>query len=209
MSQLQNLQEYVYYNFLGGPKQFKMRHVINFFKGATLPYVILLMIIFRNYSLGMHIYLALHGSYGIIWLLKDWLFPDKTFENKATFGSLIIVTTLLIMYWSLPFFIAIGWGIQTPSYIRITLSIMIYSIGAVLMIGSDAQKTFTLRYKKGNYFDNTGLISDGLFTYTRNPNYLGEVMIYGSFAIVTGYIYSYVILGIVWSTLFTANMLLK
>lgn len=148
-NQLQYLQDNLYFNFLGGPKYIKMRHVINFFKGATFPYVILLMLYFRNFSLGMYLYLALHGSYGIVWLLKDWLFPDKTFESKATIGSLAIVTSLLIVYWSLPVFIAAGWGIQTPSYSRIALAVMVYAIGAVLMIGSDAQKTFTLKYKKG------------------------------------------------------------
>ena len=147
--QLQFVQEHVYFNFLGGPKILKMRHVINFFKGATFPYVILLMIYFNNYSLGMYLYLALHGSYGIIWILKDWLFPDKTFDTTATFGSLAVVTTLLILYWSLPLFIATGLGIQTPSYLRVTVAVMTYALGAVLMIGSDGQKTFTLKYKKG------------------------------------------------------------
>jgi steroid 5-alpha reductase family enzyme len=29
-----------------------------------------------------------------------------------------------------------------------------------------------------------GLISDGMFKYTRNPNYLGEIMVYGSFVLL-------------------------
>jgi steroid 5-alpha reductase family enzyme len=37
------------------------------------------------------------------------------------------------------------------------------------------QKYFVLRARKG-------LITDGLFMLCRNPNYLGEMMIYGSFA---------------------------
>jgi protein-S-isoprenylcysteine O-methyltransferase Ste14 len=43
---------------------------------------------------------------------------------------------------------------------------------------SDAQKFFVLQPRKG-------LIQDGLFARTRNPNYLGEVLIYGGFALAS------------------------
>src|SRR5258706_10548653 len=43
---------------------------------------------------------------------------------------------------------------------------------------SDAQKFFVLQLRKG-------LINDGLFARTRNPNYLGEVLIYGGFALAS------------------------
>lgn len=49
------------------------------------------------------------------------------------------------------------------------------------MLVSDAQKYYTLKYKKG-------LISDGMFYATRNPNYLGEIMLYRIFDII--YIYN-------------------
>ncbi len=45
------------------------------------------------------------------------------------------------------------------------------------MLVSDAQKYYTLKYKKG-------LISDGMFYATRNPNYLGEIMLYRIFNII-------------------------
>jgi protein-S-isoprenylcysteine O-methyltransferase Ste14 len=70
------------------------------------------------------------------------------------------------------------------------------------MIGSDAQKTFTLQYKKG-------LIDSGYFERTRNPNYLGEVMIYGSFALASGFLWSWVIMLFFWLVLFLGNMLNK
>jgi steroid 5-alpha reductase family enzyme len=45
------------------------------------------------------------------------------------------------------------------------------------MIAADAQKYFTLRLQPG-------LITHGMFRYIRHPNYLGEMMIYGSFALM-------------------------
>ena len=41
-------------------------------------------------------------------------------------------------------------------------------IGVFLHYGSDAQKYFTLKYRKG-------LITEGFFSRCRNPNYLGEI----------------------------------
>lgn len=53
------------------------------------------------------------------------------------------------------------------------------------------------------------MISTGFFARTRNPNYLGEIMIYGSFAICTGHWLSYAIVMSIWMTLFAINMYLK
>lgn len=75
------------------------------------------------------------------------------------------------------------------------------------MMVSDAQKYYTLKNKKG-------LIDDGMFYATRNPNYLGEMMLYGkivmhfkgSFAGLTGHTYCYLLLATVWLVLFNCNM---
>ena len=53
------------------------------------------------------------------------------------------------------------------------------------------------------------LISNGFFKSTRNPNYLGEILIYLSFAIITGNALSYKILFTDWSILFTSFIFLK
>lgn len=46
------------------------------------------------------------------------------------------------------------------------------------MMASDSQKYFTLKYKKG-------LINDGWFKIIRNTNYLGEMMIYLTYAMIS------------------------
>ena len=51
-------------------------------------------------------------------------------------------------------------------------------VGFFLHYVSDAQKFFVLQLRNG-------LIKDGLFARTRNPNYLGEVLIYGGFALAS------------------------
>ena len=77
-----------------------------------------------------------------------------------------------------------------------------YVLGVVLMIASDCQKYYTLKIKRG-------LIDDGCFGRTRNPNYLGEMMLYGAFALICPDKRAWAILALFWSTLFAMNMTLK
>lgn len=67
------------------------------------------------------------------------------------------------------------------------------------MMVSDCQKYYILQNRKG-------LIDYGCFSCTRNPNYLGEMMLYGSFALLCPNVYAWWILVFVWSTVFMLNM---
>merc|ERR1711990_20802 len=71
-----------------------------------------------------------------------------------------------------------------------------------LMNGSDGQKFFTLREKKK-------LLNDGYMLWSRNPNYLGEILIYSSFALVVQRNEPWYINGFMWSTVFVAGMSMK
>merc|ERR1719411_577921 len=77
---------------------------------------------------------------------------------------------------------------QGPDILFMGLGMWLYSVGIFLMFGSDCQKHYTLLYRKPR-----SLITDGFFTYTRNPNYLGEVFIYTAYAIWSRCIMVYVI----------------
>ena len=53
------------------------------------------------------------------------------------------------------------------------------------------------------------LIVDGLFYSTRNPNYLGEMILYGSFATLTNHWISYSIILFAFLTIFPARIFQK
>ena len=53
------------------------------------------------------------------------------------------------------------------------------------------------------------MISDGLFYNTRNPNYLGEIMIYGSFILLVNDLLAYICVIQVWVIVFSLRMYLK
>jgi steroid 5-alpha reductase family enzyme len=58
------------------------------------------------------------------------------------------------------------------------VAIFIYTVGVFLHFASDMQKHTQLKYNPDH------LITDGLLAYSRNINYLGEFLIYGSFALL-------------------------
>lgn len=77
------------------------------------------------------------------------------------------------------------------------------------MMGSDYQKTTTLRKRKGKGTFYLGLISDGFFKYTRNPNYLGEILIYSSFVFCSGHVLGYLIFYVAGGLLFAISIYVK
>ncbi len=190
------------FDFIGGPKTIKARYVANFYKGATFIYILILMKLFQNFSISAYIYLSLHGSYGVLWLIKDLVFPDKNFDNKMTIPSMIGGLGLLNLYWFLDFLEIGGYCMINPSNIRIFISVVLYFFGVLIMLLSDCQKFFTLKYKKG-------LICEGMFYCNRNPNYFGEIMVYGAFATMIGSWISWAILLFIWITVFNLNIYLK
>ncbi|MFN8968593.1 MAG: methyltransferase family protein [Pseudanabaena sp.] len=178
----------------------KIKHAINLHKGLTSIVVLSLMAAYNNFTLATFIYLALHGGYGILWLLKDRFYPDKQWEQDLPIGTVIFTFFVIGLYWIAPF-ILISSGSE-PSNILIALAVFINLLGVFFTYGSDAQKYFTLKYK-------TGLITEGFFSRSRNPNYLGEILIYVSFAILAQHWIPFVILGGFIAGIFVPNMLKK
>ena len=177
--------------------QMKIKHPINLHKFLTFAFVLALMTIYHNFSLAPWVYLALHGSYGIMWLIKDNLYPDKQWEQEVSTLQGITVFLFLSSYWIAPFFL-ISSGVQ-PSAPLIAVAIATNLFGVFLHYGSDAQKYFTLKYKKG-------LITEGFFSRSRNPNYLGEILIYLGFALLVRHWFPFLILGVFAALIFIPNM---
>ena len=103
-------------------------------------------------------------------------------------------------YWLAPVLIVLD-DTQRPAWLLAACAIA-YAIGVVLMMASDAQKHFTLAERRG-------LITTGFFARVRHPNYLGEMVLYGSFAMVAGHLLPWLVLAWVWLGVFVPNMLGK
>jgi protein-S-isoprenylcysteine O-methyltransferase Ste14 len=175
----------------------KIRHVINLHKGSSPLFIAGLMIAYGNVSLGPWTYLALHGTYGILWLLKDRLYPDKSWEETISWPMALAGFALLSLYWVAPFLLISSRA--APPLPLIAAAVALNLLGVFLHFGSDAQKYFTLKHR-------SGLITEGFFSRSRNPNYLGEVMIYLSFALLAMHWLPFVILAGFFFALFLPNM---
>ena len=70
------------------------------------------------------------------------------------------------------------------------------------MMTADCQKYFTLKYQNV-------LIREGLFKYIGHPNYLGEIMLYASYAMIVQHWIPWAILAWVWIGVFLVNILQK
>ena len=67
----------------------QLRHVINLHKGLTAPVVLAMMLAWNRFDSGPWVYLALHGTYGVLWLLKDRLFPDRQWQQQIGWPTAI------------------------------------------------------------------------------------------------------------------------
>ncbi len=181
-------------------KNMKIKHPINLSKGLTSFFVLGLMSVYENFTVTAWVYLALHGTYGILWLLKDRIYPDKSWEEEISIPMVIFIFFLVCLYWVAPFILISKNIVASSPLIGVVVAMNI--LGVFLHFSSDAQKYYTLKY-------HSGLITEGFFTRCRNTNYLGEVLIYGSFALLTQHWLPFVILGLFISLLFVPNMLKK
>ena len=77
---------YLVYDFLAGPRPWRLAWVINFQKAGTFVFLLLLISGYGNNSMAAWIYTAMQGSYGLAWIIKDLAFPDPNWQRRMPVG---------------------------------------------------------------------------------------------------------------------------
>jgi len=159
--------------------------------------ILYLMSHYQVFTYTSYLYLGMHGSYSILWLLKELWYPDGSWMRPLSLLWCIVGFGGMCAYWIAPFLIC--YRNHEASNTAILMSMVCFSFGLFFHFGSDCQKYFTLKLRKG-------LITDGFFSYTRNPNYLGEILMYVGFMILGGSVIPFVCLFLVSVFLFYPYM---
>jgi len=191
-------------DLLGGPRMIKMAWVINLHKALVVPVVAGLMVAYGNFSTAACVYLALHGSYGVVWLLKHVAFRDTRWETRTTLAGALFTFVLLATYFVAPFLLisdVLGQGRPAPPDWLLAACVGLFVLGVAVMVTSDCQKNTTLTLRPG-------LISNGMFRHVRHPNYLGEMMLYAGLAMLVRHWIPWLVLAYWWSCVFLVNSLM-
>ena len=153
----------------------RIRHFIDSYKLFTAILIVYLMIHFERWeNRTLWIYFSTHGIYCLLWLHKSMSFGDKSWEKPAGPEGLM-VWIILSPFWISPWFIA-STNYEAPAWL-LGLAVATYVVGMFYHFVSDMQKRTTLDLRKG-------LITTGLWSRTRNPNYFGEFLTYLGFSLL-------------------------
>tara|TARA_B100000401_G_C52801522_1_gene718823 strand:+ start:855 stop:1508 length:654 start_codon:yes stop_codon:yes gene_type:complete len=188
----------------------KQKYFIDSHKGITPLFIIFLISFYNAWNnTEAIIYLALHGTYGFLWVTKSFIYPDKQWESKVNILYGFLIWIVLSLYWLSAYVIITGNHFMKmkifencgPGYLGVLISF--YIIGVFLHFTSDMQKYISLKLNPGK------LITEELFARSRNTNYLGELFIYLGFILIAKDFLPLIALFIVIVFVWVPNMINK
>ncbi|MDG3007565.1 hypothetical protein [Paludisphaera mucosa] len=139
---LRRATDYLVCDFGGGPRPWKFAWVIDFQKAGTFPFLGLLIAWHHNTSAAAWIYLAMHGGYGLVWLIKDLAFPDAAWQRRITIGGGVnAFLGVLGWYWAFGWLLISGTSRPTyplPDHAWFCLCISLCLVGSAIMVAADA-----------------------------------------------------------------------
>lgn len=165
---------------------------INIAKTVTIFFLIGCALILGIHDQRQVIYLCLHISYCLWWLIEQLFYPQRAkvmFSDPAGVVELIASIIIVGFLYALPGYLA--FTNPTPiSFITVAIALPCYIFGTLINATADVQKLTAKQY-------GAALVQDNIWRFSRNINYFGDLLRYLSFAIVAGSPWGYLVPGLV------------
>lgn len=196
------------------PITFRQSTIIDLFKGTTPLVIIAVIALQNAWANPIAwTYFGIHGSYGLLWVGKRFFgFADHRFDGFKPWWSNLFTAFALTLYW-MPIWLICTNETSAPIPV-IGISVMLYGIGVAWHFPADCHKSVFLEFRsilKQGEQDQTqnqlqtkpprsktkqqqqqkqqisqvqNLLTTRHWSYSRNPNYFGELLIYFSFCLL-------------------------
>jgi steroid 5-alpha reductase family enzyme len=160
---------------------------INAAKILTILLLVIFALVFGIQDLRQLLYLCLHISYCLWWLLEQWIYPQRRQIFSEPVGVVGFIFCLLFIgcCYSLPGYLAFT-NSQPLSPIAAAIALPLFIFGTLINTSADIQKLTAKQY-------GADLVSDGIWRFSRNINYFGDLLRYLSFSVVAGSIWAYTV----------------
>ncbi len=165
---------------------------INVAKVITILCLIALSLIHGIHDQRQVIYLCLHISYCSWWLLEQGLFPQRRqqiFTDRIGLSTFIAVLLFVGVFYALPGWLAFV-NPEPMSYWAIAIALPLYIFGSLINSTADIQKMTAKSM-------GAGLVNDGIWRSVRHVNYLGDLMRYTSFSVVSGSLWAFLLPAVI------------
>ena len=149
------------------------------------------------------LYLCLHISYCVWWLLEQWLYPQRRqviFNEPVGVAGFSFVIISVGFFYALPGYLAL----TNPEPLSLTaagIALPLYIFGSLINTSADVQKLTAKQF-------GAGLVKDNIWRFSRNINYLGDILRYLSFSVVAGSVWAYLVPGLI-TIIYIQRMLKK
>lgn len=178
----------------------KHKFYIDTWKGASALVVLALIAVYGEWDNAVAwVYLALHGTYGYLWVVKSRVFPDKSWERVVPLREGLVTWAGLSLYFVTPWLIVSGNANSVEPWF-VALCISIFSVGVFFHFVADMQKHVSMQLRPG------ALITEGLWGVVRNPNYFGELLIYLGFSLLAAHWAPLLVLAVFVGAVWLPNM---
>lgn len=165
---------------------------VNVAKVLSIACLVIYAVIFGISDLRQVLYLCLHISYCLWWLLEQWLYPQRRqqlFSEPTGIGGFIFTLLFIGVLYTLPGYLAFT-NFEPLSSTAVAVALPIYIFGSLINTSADVQKLTAKQW-------GANLVKDGIWRFARNINYFGDLMRYVSFAVLAGSPWAYLVPGVI------------